>query len=1016
MAFARRQSFARGASVWKSVLVVCFVCLALVVPGGEKLIQNGQKLVFMGDSITEYGKMMPYGYTHLVVKGLAANGINVTWDGVGVRGHTAAQMLARFDADVLSKKPDVVTIASGCNDIGGNFTCEQYLANMRAMVTKTKTAGATPVVIGPTASSHSENNDDKIVQFAHGLKALAADEGIAYGPWYEMYRAWVDAPDTPALQLMNNIAELRATCDGCHMAPAGDRQIARATLKAFGLDADEMSKAEAAWNKDDTLVTLVPIAYGAAETTISVKLTAAEADAVSGLSLKQILDRGIPSLAAKPTREIEASDATITKTISRNDNPGISFKAYDQLIIAARKLGIRVDQAVQCAVLRAARNGTTPAASAPVAAVNNVLTGSTYAMFDVTISSVGATAGSCDAILRYGADAGKVTKTQRIAVGETATFISDAVEGLSPNTTYSYQLAFQNNATPVKTTILSGSFRTRPSSSAIRPSGNDDAATIQAAIAAASPNGTVVLEGGLFILDAELNVPDGVTLKGQGLKQTFLHQRAAHRVATLTGGAKLQDLTVEGGKVGGFWPIGGGLLVDDGTVSRCRVRRNALTSNNGFGAGVSIRNGGVDHSVICFNKTTGSSSGAGGIGYNDARKSGAVVVDTCLVYGNSVLSGNGGGAGFTSAGQSVTVRNSTIAGNTAGGNGGGLNCLAKLTLQNTVVSGNTAGTNADVNGAPASESSGNLIGVAKFVDAAKNNFRLVPGSPAIGYYGGTSGGNDKGGGEAKPAARSTSANQVQDNNLTRHEGVQLWANGPYFAKTNLGAEKESDIGYYYQWGSTTGYSYVNRSWKDQNGNAAGGTWYNGRVSSSLSGNGTSAVLAPQCDAVRVLWGGSWRMMTAADRDALKNNTTFQWTTVNGVEGGRFTGKGTYADRSIFLPNGGYAAAPGSNCAYYFTGSVAQGGGDSFCSAFFFNSGSTQITLQNVHRDGKAYPVRAVSDTAPGPSQSRGTPARTNTFTVNATQPNGRGKTRGALEGSTDKSRFVVSGIGSARAD
>ena len=47
------------------------------------------------------------------------------------------------------------------------------------------------------------------------------------------------------------------------------------------------------------------------------------------------------------------------------------------------------------------------------------------------------------------------------------------------------------------------------------------------------------------------------------------------------------------------------------------------------------------------------------------------------------------------------------------------------------------------------------------------------------------------------------------------------------------------------------------------------------------------------------------MPTDAEISALVNNCTTTWTTQNGVYGGLVTGKGAYADRSIFLPAAGF---------------------------------------------------------------------------------------------------------------
>ena len=49
-----------------------------------------------------------------------------------------------------------------------------------------------------------------------------------------------------------------------------------------------------------------------------------------------------------------------------------------------------------------------------------------------------------------------------------------------------------------------------------------------------------------------------------------------------------------------------------------------------------------------------------------------------------------------------------------------------------------------------------------------------------------------------------------------HDMVQLWEGGPYWATTNIGAEKPEDYGYYFWWGDTVGYT---RSGGTLSGNA-----------------------------------------------------------------------------------------------------------------------------------------------------------------------------------------------------
>ena len=78
---------------------------------GEIAVKEGQKIAFMGDSITQAGAG-PKGYVTLVIKGLEAAGVKTTAIPAGISGHKSNNMLERLDRDALSKKPDWMTLST----------------------------------------------------------------------------------------------------------------------------------------------------------------------------------------------------------------------------------------------------------------------------------------------------------------------------------------------------------------------------------------------------------------------------------------------------------------------------------------------------------------------------------------------------------------------------------------------------------------------------------------------------------------------------------------------------------------------------------------------------------------------------------------------------------------------------------------------------------------------------------------------------------------------------------------
>ena len=153
-----------------------------------------------------------------------------------------------------------------------------------------------------------------------------------------------------------------------------------------------------------------------------------------------------------------------------------------------------------------------------------------------------------------------------------------------------------------------------------------------------------------------------------------------------------------------------------------------------------------------------------------------------------------------------------------------------------------------------------------------------------------------------------------------HEGIQLWANGPYWATKNVGAEKPEDYGWYFSWGNVTGYIYEGNINSNEDFNnctfksANGGTVREGGFSSDsweTPGKELKASITPGAanDAAFANMGSKWRMPTAEECSGLTDpeRTTMTYTKRNGVAGYLFTGvQEGFTRRSIFIPASGWA--------------------------------------------------------------------------------------------------------------
>ena len=177
-----------------------------------------------------------------------------------------------------------------------------------------------------------------------------------------------------------------------------------------------------------------------------------------------------------------------------------------------------------------------------------------------------------------------------------------------------------------------------------------------------------------------------------------------------------------------------------------------------------------------------------------------------------------------------------------------------------------------------------------------------------------------------------------------------------WAKCNVGAEKETDAGLYFAWGETTGYtaSQVGTdkhfSWSD---------YKYGNSDSNLTKYNQSdgkTVLESTDDAASQIMGGDWRMPTKGEFQELLDNTTKEWTQVNGVNGFKFTGSnGNY----IFIPAAGscYDGSVGyvGNYGYVWSSSL---GTSSPSNAWYLNFGSGSCSMNGYYRY-LGYSVRGV---------------------------------------------------------
>lgn len=218
----------------------------------ELLIKDGQKIGFMGDSITAQGWNHNAGYIKLITKALEEQNITIKPIPAGVGGNKSNQMLARLEKDVLAKGPDWMTLSCGVNDVwhgARGVPLEQYKKNIQAILDKCLEKGVkvillTPTMIGETNHPNWNELNKKLEPYVTFLNELAKTKNL---PIADLNKAMKKAVTEMKQHHPNRRVYL--TTDGVHMNPLGNMVIARGILKTLGFNSTMLQKAQQTWDQ-----------------------------------------------------------------------------------------------------------------------------------------------------------------------------------------------------------------------------------------------------------------------------------------------------------------------------------------------------------------------------------------------------------------------------------------------------------------------------------------------------------------------------------------------------------------------------------------------------------------------------------------------------------------------------------------------------------------------------------------------------------------------------------------------
>ncbi|MDP6544688.1 MAG: GDSL-type esterase/lipase family protein [Phycisphaerae bacterium] len=200
-------------------------------------LKKDDRIIFLGDSITAAG-VRPNGYVTLTAKAIekAHPALNIKIIGAGIGGHKVPNCQKRLERDVLKKKPTIVVIYIGINDVwhGARGTKkEDFESGLNDMIKRINAVGArvilcTPTVIGE--KTDGSNKFDKLLdEYSDISRKVAATTNSQMLDLRKGFLAYLKKNNTA------NAVKGVLTADTVHLNKKGNEFLASLVLDALGV-------------------------------------------------------------------------------------------------------------------------------------------------------------------------------------------------------------------------------------------------------------------------------------------------------------------------------------------------------------------------------------------------------------------------------------------------------------------------------------------------------------------------------------------------------------------------------------------------------------------------------------------------------------------------------------------------------------------------------------------------------------------------------------------------------------
>jgi len=198
--------------------------------GKDSPLKAGDRIAFLGDSITQ-GGAGKNGYLWLIEQAINEKQADKKIELVkaGISGHKVPDLQKRLDKDVTSKKPTIVFIYIGINDVwhsqnGKGTSKEAYEAGLHDIIKRIKEAGAIVVLATPSVIGEKHDGSNKmdamLEEYSEISRKVAKEDGVLM---CDLRKAFID---TLKEQNKDNKDRGILTGDTVHLNGAGNKLVA----------------------------------------------------------------------------------------------------------------------------------------------------------------------------------------------------------------------------------------------------------------------------------------------------------------------------------------------------------------------------------------------------------------------------------------------------------------------------------------------------------------------------------------------------------------------------------------------------------------------------------------------------------------------------------------------------------------------------------------------------------------------------------------------------------------------